>query len=335
MPDLNDSDREKLAGLRERFGDVSIESDTGIDGTLGHVDPMLAGTLESPLESLDPDPWIAEPKYDGTRLIVQTLDGEIRAYTRRGIDRYDDIEPVHADLAAQPDGLILDGELTYLTPSGISSFHPIHTAAGKLADLDLSVVYFVFDILYDGEDCTGESLLERNGRLEASVVEGETVQLTPGRTEAFPSFYRELTEAGEEGIMLKRRESRYFPGVRSDQWLKVKRFTERDAIVIGYTEGTGNRRDFFGALVLTDGDRYIGRVGSGFSRADLTAIRDRFTPTDDRPIPEDRVGVAYTPVEPFVISVKYQETTNSGKLRAPVFLGVNSEKPMADVQPLE
>lgn len=335
MTDLDEGERARLAALKERFGSAQLDPRPSITGEFGPIDPMLAGTLNGPLESVDNGNWVAEPKYDGTRLIVQHFDGEIRAYTRRHVERYDDIPAVHDDLAKLPEGLILDGELTFLTPAGTSQFRPIHTAREKLDAADLEMVYFVFDLLYAGADWTDRPLHDRRDRLESILPTGARVQLAPQRDSGFRAYFQTLIGAGEEGIMLKRRDSRYTIDYRSDQWLKVKRFEERDALAVGFTDGDGTRSKTFGALVLTDGTRCIGKVGSGFSTEELEALAEQFVETDEWRVSIDAVGEAYTPVEPFVVSVKYMEIGRSGKLRAPVFLRTNPEKPLDDVVPVE
>lgn len=339
MPELTEDERERLAELREKFGDVEVTSGRGIRGELGPLDPMLADVLHADFDTLDEDDWLAEVKYDGTRIILQHIDSEVRAYTRKHVDRADDIPTIRDAATNLPGGVILDGELTFVNPQGVSTFQPIHTSQAELERRELTPVYYVFDVLYrDSEDLTDTPLIDRKAALERLVEETisdpDTIELAPYRTSDFSEFYREQTDAGEEGLIVKRRESHYYPGVRSEQWLKVKRFTERDAIVVGYTEGKGDRADTFGSLVLSDGEQCIGRVGTGFTEDELAEIAAEMEKTDDRPFTEDEAGAPYTPVEPFVVTVKYQELTSDGKLRAPVYLGQQPEKPLADVQPI-
>lgn len=339
MPELSEEERDRLAALRETFGDVTVTRTHGVSGEPGPIDPMLADVLHDDFDTLGEDEWLAEVKYDGTRIVLQHFDGDVRAYTRKHVDRADDIPRIRDAAPALPDGVILDGELAFVNPQGVSTFQPIHTSQAELDRRELTPVYYVFDVLYrGGEDVTGEPLVERKEILETLVTESvgdaDSIVLAPYRTEDFAAFYREQTEAGEEGLIVKRRESRYYPGVRSEQWLKVKRFTERDAIVVGYTEGEGDRADTFGSLVLSDGEQCIGRVGTGFTEAELATITDQFVEAGERPFTEDEAGAPYSPVEAFVVTVKYQELTDSGKLRAPVYLGQKPEKPLADVEPI-
>ena len=332
MPELSEAEQAELERLADRFGDVEVEPRQELAGTFGPVDPMLAETLEADLATVDEDAWVAEPKFDGTRLVVEAFDDEVRAYTRRGVDRYGDAGPVQEAFDGLPADLILDGEFTYVTSGGTSEFLPIHSGATSIEERDLTPVYYAFDVLYRDGDVCDRPLPERKSILESVVTAGEHLSLAPVREGDFPAYFEDLTDAGEEGIVLKRRESRYYPGVRSSQWLKVKAVTERDAIVVGYTAGSGSRADTFGSLVLSDGEGCIGRVGTGFTEADLATLTESMTEVDDRRVSEAAAGKPYTPVEPFVVAVRYQVVTRDGKLRAPVYLGRNPEKPLADVR---
>lgn len=332
MPERSDEERAELARLADRYGGAEVERRAQVAGGFGPVAPMLAETLDTPLATVEETDWIAEPKVDGTRLIVQHFDQEIRADTRREVERSDAIPTVVAELQGLPDGVILDGELTFVTPTGQSRFRPIHTDPSESARQDLRPVLYAFDCLYAGENCCERPLTERKEILADVLVTGDHVVNTPTRPTDFGAYFSELTGAGEEGLVPKRRDSRYYPGVRSPQWPKVQDFTERDAVVVGYTAGRGSRAETFAALVQKDGETYLGRVGSGFTEADLREITESMIPVEGREVPEDAVGEAYTPVEPFVVAVKYQELTADGKLRAPVFLRRRPEKPIGDVR---
>lgn len=337
-PDLTDRDRERFAALRASLEDVEraepIESSGAAER--GAFDPMLATTFRRNLDDVRENDWIAERKFDGTRIILQKFDGEVGLFTRRHIDRAQTLPDLTAYAEdTLPDGLILDGEYCFLNPEGVSRFLPIHQSGGTVQRENLTPDYYAFDVLaQDGEWCRRDPLLERKERLVDIVADGDMITPVSHETSGFQEFYDDLIDFGEEGIMLKRRDSPYHAGVRSDHWRKVKAFTEADVIAVGYTPGEGRRKTTFGALVLSDTDRYIGRVGSGFDRETLEALSDEMSEVDERPISQDAVGRRYTPIEPIVVRVKFQEVNNDGKLRAPVFLGHQTEKPVADVEPL-
>lgn len=337
VPDLTERDRERFAALRSRLDGVSRAEPTARDDrpVPGPIDPMLATSFKGDLGDVDEDEFLAERKFDGTRLLLEKFDGEVSLYTRRHVERSGTLTNLTSAANPLPDGLILDGEYTYLTPAGVSQFEPIHSGAEKLTAKSLTGRFFAFDVLaVDGEWCTRRPLLERRSILRSVVPTDDVMSVTEARTGDFQAYYDDLVAAGEEGIMLKRRDSPYHLGTRSTHWQKVKAFTEADVLAVGYTPGEGRRRGTFGALVMTDGESYVGRVGSGFTEAELVDLLGEMTPVPERPVPEEAVGMPYTPVEPFVIEVKYQAVTESGELRAPVFHRRRPDTPVGDVTPI-
>jgi len=345
-PPLSDRDRERFAALRERLEGVTpAELPRGSrEASPGPLDPMLATTFEGDLDAVDASRFVAERKLDGTRLLLESFDGSVTCYTRRHVERSGTLPKlVEAAAGLLPDGSILDGEYTFLTPDGTSHFAPIHAGPETLAERDLEGTYVAFDVLAaDGEWCLREPLERRRERLEALVPTelsaerpAAAIAVDAVREAGFRAYFDALVAAGEEGVMLKRRGSPYHLGTRSAGWQKVKATTEADVVVVGVTPGRGRRAATFGALVVTDGERYLGRVGSGFGDDELSAIAADLTPRSARPVPAAEVGRPYTPVEPFVVEVTYQSVTPSGHLRAPVFRRRRPDKPVADVTPIE
>lgn len=337
-PDLTERDEERFTELRDRLAGVErAEREHGTPPRPGPIDPMLATTFTGDLDTVPDGEFLAERKFDGTRIVAEKFDGVVSLYTRRHVERSETLPELARELeVVLPDGTILDCEFAFLTPEGVSRFVPIHTATETVEEENLDGVLFVFDILaVAGEWTTREPLDERKAILDGTIPSGDSVRVTAFRTDDFQTYYDDLVATGEEGIMLKRRSSIYHVGTRSDHWQKVKAFTERDVLVVGYTIGKGRRAETFGALVMTDGKRYIGKVGTGFDDAELLALIDEMEEATERAVPVSTVGEAYVPVEPLVVQVKYQAITRSGDLRAPVFLQVREDKPVADVEPIK
>ena len=142
----------------------------------------------------------------------------------------------------------------------------------------------------------------------------------------------ELFEAakvmGLEGIMAKEPRSSYLPGKRSSGWLKIKVRQTMECLVIGYTEGKGDRKQGFGALHLAqpngEGLEYMGKVGGGFDDRTLKSVLEELQQlnTVKRPIrqkpPDDAKTIWIEPV--LFCEVQYASLTNMGTLREPVFL---------------
>jgi bifunctional non-homologous end joining protein LigD len=294
---------------------------------------MLATTFEGTLEAVDEAASIAEPKDDGTRLLLEKFDGEVSLYTRRHVERSETLrELTEAATATLPDGFIVDDEHTVFTPDGQSRLTPIHAGQPALVEKAVEGTYFVFDILgVDGEWCLRRSLQQGRALLEQAVSPETPIVLTESRESGFRAFFGELVDNGEEEIILKQQSSQYHIGTRTTHWQKVKAFTESDVQIVGYTPGDGRRAGTFGALMMMDAEGYVGRVGSGLTDAELESILEVMTPTTGRPVSPELVGKPYTPVEPFVVEVEYQAVTESGELRAPVFVRLRPDKPVEDV----
>jgi DNA ligase D-like protein (predicted 3'-phosphoesterase) len=149
-------------------------------------------------------------------------------------------------------------------------------------------------------------------------------------------YYADAINRGLEGIMAKRLGSPYEPGVRSDAWLKVKGVRTCDCVVFGYTRGEGVRAGSFGALVLGVCDQgkgvYIGRVGTGFNRADLEGISAALAPlaTDTPTLANAEKGEITWTSPRMVVEVAFQAVTKDGRLRMPRFLRIRTDKAPPD-----
>ena len=339
MTNLTDRDEERFAELRENLKGVAPHEPESkrVESAPGPLNPMLASPYDGHLKDLELDRWIAEQKFDGTRIVLQKFDGEVDVHTRRHVERSETLSEL-VELAAEtlPDGVILDGEYTFLNLDGNSKFVPITARDEKIEAAELTPRYVVFDVLaVEHVWCTRKPLEERKEQLEDLVPDGDLMAPIEVVESNILRFYDEIADLGEEGIILKRRGSGYHVGTRSDHWRKVKTTKEDDFLAVGYTAGEGERLNTFGALVLTDGSEYVGRVGSGFSTDELESLIENLNPVVERSVPLSDVGSEYQPIEPVVVRVKYLELSSRGNLRAPVFVRIKPEKPLDAVQPIE
>jgi bifunctional non-homologous end joining protein LigD len=138
--------------------------------------------------------------------------------------------------------------------------------------------------------------------------------------------------SGFEGVIGKRKDSRYEAGKRSGSWLKVKPVKSADFVIGGYTRGQGSRAPLGALLVGTWDDGkllYASHVGSGFDERSLRAVKAKLAPLerDTRPFADEPEQNAPTTwVEPkLVAEVKFQSWTEDGHLRAPVFLRLRDD----------
>jgi len=187
---------------------------------------------------------------------------------------------------------------------------------------------YLFDCLYlDGRPIVNEPLTRRREWLEDALRAGGPYRLSQA-VEDGPAFFKAVGELGLEGIVAKKLSSPYMPGKRSDCWLKIKTRQTMECVIIGYTQGKGDRQAGFGALHLAQAAagqlKYIGKVGTGFNDGLMTAISQalkKLTKTI-RPVKETPLDSTRSVwVEPkLVCEVQYASITQDGMLREPVFI---------------
>jgi bifunctional non-homologous end joining protein LigD len=301
---------------------------------LPEFEPMLAGKRAEPF---DDDRWWFEVKWDGYRAVVGGADGKVRARSRRGLDLLGPFPEVgNVEI---PDGVVLDGEIVAFDDEGIPSFSLIQRrtgfgGAGTGARVGVNLV--VFDVLFHGADVTHLPYEERRGLLASLDLPSPVIVPDPTPGQGI-SLYEAVRSRGIEGIVAKRLGSRYQPGRRTEDWLKISvRHTLR-AVVGGYLPGDGGRSSTFGSILVglyePRGLRWIAAVGSGFTETSLHAFNEALTQIerDVSPFTNDVVvpgGGRPVWVEPaIVVNVEYKEWTPDDHLRAPVYKGVELADP--------
>lgn len=300
------------------------------------------------------DEWCHEVKWDGMRTLVDIEGGRVRVTSRNG----NDVTASFPELAALaqlglPD-VLLDGELVAFH-DGRPDFgvlaQRLHRRSGRggrpgrggRAGLGSGalppVTLLLFDVLQvAGRDLTGHSLTVRRADLEALELGDDLVQVPPTYDDG--EMLLEATRQQRlEGVVSKRRSSRYEPGVRSPHWLKFPHRDRTSWVVGGWRPETGSEHRM-GALLVGEptheGLRYRGRVGSGLTGrtgrllAQLVAERSRATsPFVDVP-KVDAAGARW--VEPdLVVDVESLGLSGNGRLRQPSFRGVRDDLTPADL----
>jgi bifunctional non-homologous end joining protein LigD len=298
--------------------------------------PMLA-TLADTVPT--GDEWLHEVKWDGYRAVVTISGGEAELTSRNGNSltaRFESVARAVVQAVKTPD-CVLDGEVCALDDQGRASFSAMQQGSGQL-------VLYLFDVLeIEGEPVIDLPLTERHARLESLLDKrNRTVRLSATFDDG-EALFDAAAAQGLEGVLSKRADSRYEPGRRSGNWLKVKTHGRQEFVVAGYTKGQGRRANGFGSLVLAvheeGGLRWVGNVGTGFDDAEIRRLLDKLKPLrrDDTPLPEVpkmpkvRKGDVVW-VEPrLVAEARFAEWTHDGRLRAPVYVGLREDKEAGEV----
>ncbi len=300
------------------------------------VAPMLATLAEKPPSG---EQWLYEVKWDGVRALCFVEDNRLSIFTRnqkRCEQQYPELSVLPRFLNAT--NAVLDGEIAVLDDNGRSSFNLIQPRISvgdpnSIAHLARStpVTLFLFDLLYlDGYDLRGVALEERKRLLSEIVTPTERIRLSDHFAIDGTAMLEGARQLGLEGILAKRRGSKY-EGRRSSDWLKVKVVSTGDFVIGGFTHG---ERDYFSSLVLGLYDRgklvHTGQVGTGFNDKALREIYARLEPLIAKKNPFTGAVKALrdvTWVKPeLVAEIKYLEFTPDGLLRAPVFLKLREDK---------
>jgi bifunctional non-homologous end joining protein LigD len=300
-------------------------------------EPMLA----TPAEHLPTgEGWLYEVKFDGYRALAHLRGGECRLVSRNGNDLTARFAPVAKALekAVRTPNAVIDGEVCALDEEGRPRFSALQAGSGEL-------VYYAFDVLEaDGEPVIDLPLRERQGRLRKLLDRRSRTVRTSEAFEDGEALLEAAAAQGLEGVMAKHADSKYLPGRRTREWLKVKTAGRQEFAIAGYTRGEGRRASGIGSLVLAVNEggewRYVGNAGSGLGDAEidrlLKLLRPLERPTSPFPTPPKMPRVRkgdVTWVEPeLVAEIAFGEWTHDGRLRHPRYLGLREDKLARDVR---
>jgi|SRR5690242_4071039 len=300
--------------------------------------PMLAETTQTP--PFKRSGWMWEPKVDGYRVLAFIGPNGVKLKSRRGLELAQQFPGVVAELEKQgPSAMILDGEIVAFEANGRPSFNALQNRAQlktprEIAEAEQSVpvAFFCFDLLhFAGIDLARFAYSDRRRYLSQCLLPSSLVQLVYASDDG-EALQKAALAAGFEGVVAKRKDSRYEPGKRSGAWLKVKPTQSADFVVGGYTKGKGAREPL-GALLIGYWNKgklhYASHVGSGFNDASLKAVQARLEPLRRSSCPfveRPELNAPTTWVEPkLVAEVEFHSWTEDGALRAPVFLRLRDD----------
>jgi bifunctional non-homologous end joining protein LigD len=290
------------------------------------------------------DDWSYEVKWDGYRTLALKDGPRVRLFSRNLKDvtgAYPSVVRTLQELTAT--AALVDGELVAIDEQGRPSFQALHHQAAHV------VVYYAFDLLLlGGRDLTREPLDARRKQLAAtaagtSILLSEPLPGTPAQIE------RAVRELGLEGVVAKRRSSRYEAGRRSDKWLKVK-FSRRQEFVVG---GYKPSNSGFDSVLVGYYERrrlyYAGKVRAGFTTHSRGELMRRLAPIGRRSCPfanlpstkSSHWGEGVTPedmaalkwVTPsVVVEVAFTEWTRDNNLRHAAYAGLREDKLAREVK---
>lgn len=299
------------------------------------IQPMAAQLTDLP--AFDSSDWIFEIKWDGYRAIAEINKAAVQLYSRNGLT-FDKAYPkVFEALKAIKKNVIIDGEIVVFDENGKPSFQKLQNYKSN----DKYIIqYYAFDILaMDGKALTGFPLIERKELLRKILPKSTVVIFCDHVDAKGKSLFREMKKMGLEGMIAKRKNSKYLIGKRSADWLKIKNVQIQEAIIVGFTDPKGSRSSF-GSLLLAVQKKGklvpVGNVGTGFNDRSLKDLHIKLkkiirkTSPLDVPIKETADVTWVDPV--LVCNIKFTEITEDGSIRHPVFQGLRIDKTAKEVR---
>jgi bifunctional non-homologous end joining protein LigD len=308
---------------------------------------MLATLGELPPAAQD-DRWGYEFKWDGVRAVAVVRDGALTLWARSGTEitvRYPELARLPAPLAGHD--AVLDGEVVALDEQGRPDFGALqgrmHRTGPEVHRLAAAapVTYLVFDLLaWDGERLVDLPYARRRERLDALGIGGQRWMSTPWFRGGGAAVLAASRENGLEGVVAKRLDSPYRPGLRGPDWRKVKNVRTQAVVVGGWRPGQGRRAGGVGSLLVglhDDEGRFVyaGHVGTGFTAQALRDLEDLFTPRATSPfagdLPREVTRGAHW-VEPDLVGeVAFAVWTADGRMRHPSWRGLRDDLAPEDV----
>jgi bifunctional non-homologous end joining protein LigD len=283
--------------------------------------------------------WVHEVKWDGVRLLVEVQSGRLRLWSRNE----NEVTVAYPELRGLADvgrDVLLDAELVAFT-DGIPRFSAIadrmHVRNARRAE-ELSrvnpVTLLVFDILrLDGEDVMDRPLSERRELLESLELAGPSWQVPASYADG-QMLLEATAQQGLEGIVSKKLASKYFPGRRTESWLKFPHRLSSSYVVGGWRLETDSQTRIGAVLVGQPTGRglsYRGRVGSGIAGKTGQKLLEVLGPlaTDESPfcdeVPKiDAKGTTWVHPE-LVVEIASLGLTPGDRLRQPSYLGTRAD----------
>ncbi|UCG86325.1 MAG: DNA ligase D [Gemmatimonadota bacterium] len=303
---------------------------------------MLAETSREPFSRSG---WLFEIKYDGYRLIAGRDAGTAVLRSRAGNDLTATFPDIAKAVERLPyDNFALDGEVVVHDDNGLPSFQRLQKRGRLSRRLEIQraaaehpATLYAFDLVgFSGFDLRPLPLETRKSLLREILPTVGPLRYSEHIAEQGAAMFEQVQRMRLEGIVAKKVDSPYRAG-RSPDWVKIRADRTDDFVVIGFTDRKGSRGGF-GALHVAqyrDGDLvYAGRVGTGFTEAQLDEVRDqlderlRDEPPCSGPVPR---GKQNHWVEPeMVCEIRFREMTEDGLLRHPAFLRFRDDKAPED-----
>jgi bifunctional non-homologous end joining protein LigD len=286
------------------------------------------------------DAFMYEVKWDGIRAMITLDEGQVRIRSRNQNDITDQFPELQLPSSFRASCGVFDVEIVVLDKTGKPEFKRVINrlmGSGK-TNIEKGMksnpaFAYVFDCLYlDGRPLINETWERRRALLQDAIKQDTSYRISQVEEDG-EALFEAAKQHGLEGIMAKRKDGRYQPGKRSEDWIKVKVRDTADCKIIGFTEGKGDRQKTFGALHIAEetkeGLQYRGKVGTGFDDAMMKMIASKIKELKKVPKPfkekilDEKISTWIDPL--LVAEISYASITRDKAFREPVFVRLRED----------
>ena len=296
-----------------------------------NIKPMLIGTEGQPFDS---DDYIYELKLDGERCIAYLDNNKTILKNKRNIlmlPKVPELAEIHKNVGVR---CILDGELAVIK-DGKPDFFEIQKRSmmSNPVKIDMAAkkypaCFTAFDVIYfDDRQVTDLPLTERKELLQKAIkFENSKLAISRFIEKNGTAFYALAKQQELEGIVAKRKDSRYYFDRRTKDWIKIKYMQDDDFVVLGYVPKENNMNSvilgqYSNSQLVYKGHVTLGVGGEPFRKIkSLDIISCPFSE-----VPKGNENAVWVKPE-LVCTVKYMMKTESGGMRQPVFKGLREDK---------
>jgi DNA ligase-1 len=314
---------------------ASIAKAKGIEGVtqLGFrvfrpIKPMMAQMAQDANEALKEagGGMAFEYKLDGARIQIHKAGDDVRIYSRRLTDVTESLPEIVQLIRSyvKASQVILEGEVIAVGKDRTSPllfqhlmrrFRRVHAIDEMVKQIPIELQ--LFEVIYlNGESLVNMPYIERREKLsEIAGAISLTKQIVTSSPEEAEQFLKEALNNGHEGLVAKKLDSPYTPGIRGKRWFKIKRTLEPlDLIIVAAEWGYGRRHNWLSDYYLAARDAetgkfmVLGKTFKGLTDQEITEMTEKLK---DLSVEEEPHRVVVVPK--IVVEVAYNEIQKSPK----------------------
>jgi len=293
------------------------------------IKPMLAQTAEDINEALKEHggETAFEHKLDGARVQIHKAIDKVRIYSRRLTDVTESFPEIVrlAREEVKASEVILEGEIIAVGEDGaplpfqhlMRRFRRVHRIEEMVKRIPVEL--YLFDLIYiDGKSLIADPYVERRKKLREIAgnipITRQIITSSPREAE---QFLKEAMDQGHEGLVAKKLDSPYTPGIRGKRWFKIKLPLESlDLVIVAAEYGYGRRHNWLSDYYLAARDSESGEflvVGKTFKGLTDKEIIEMTRRLKEATIKQEHRRVFVAPK--IVVEVAYNEIQKSPKYK--------------------